>query len=56
MDVVGSITTEDEEKAKVFSAFFTSVFNNKTNYSQDIQPPKLEDRDGEQNKLLTTLQ
>jgi len=30
--------------------FFASVCNNHTSYSQGIQPPELEDRDGEQNK------
>jgi len=32
------------------NAFFVSVFNSQTGYSQGTQPPVLEDRDGEQNK------
>jgi len=46
----GNIATENEEKAKVLNAFFASVFNSHTSYSQRIQSPELEDRDGEQNK------
>ncbi|KAK4822392.1 LOW QUALITY PROTEIN: hypothetical protein QYF61_014162 [Mycteria americana] len=33
------------------NTFFASVFNSQTSYPQGTQPPKLEDRDGEQNKL-----
>jgi len=36
--------------AEVLNAFFTSVFNSQTGYSQGKQPPVLEDRDAEQNK------
>ena len=46
----GNITTKDEEKTEVLNAFFTSVFNSQTGYSQGPQLPELEDRDGEQNK------
>jgi len=46
----GNIANRDEEKAEVLHAFFTSVFNSQTRYSQCTQPPVLEDREGEQNK------
>jgi len=45
----GNIANEDEEKAEVLNATFTSVFNNQTGYLQGSQPPVLEDREGEQN-------
>jgi len=45
-----NIATKDEEKAEVLSAFFASVFNNQTNYSQGIQSPELEARVGKWNK------
>ncbi|KAK4808577.1 hypothetical protein QYF61_009880 [Mycteria americana] len=41
---------KDEENVEVLHAFFASVFNSQTSYPQVIQPPELEDRDGEQNK------
>ena len=50
MDAGGNIATKDEEKAKVLNACFVSVFHSETSYSQSIQSPELEDRDGEQNK------
>jgi len=50
LDTGQNIATKDEVKAKVLNAFFTSVFNSQAHYSQGIQPPELEDRDGEQNK------
>ena len=50
LDAGENIAATDEEKAKVFSAFFASVSYSQTSYSQDIQHPVLEDRDREQNK------
>jgi len=50
LDAGGNIATKDEEKAEVRSAFFASVFNSQTSYSQGVQPHELEDRGGEQNK------
>ncbi|KAK4816829.1 hypothetical protein QYF61_023893 [Mycteria americana] len=51
LDAGGNIVTENEEKAEVLNAFFTSVFNSKTSCSLGTQPPELEDRDGEQKEV-----
>jgi len=50
LDARGNIATKDEKKAEILNAFFTSVFNSQTGYSEDSQPTVLEDREGEQNK------
>jgi len=46
-----NIAKKGEEKADILNAFFALVFNSPTGYSQGIQSPVLEDRDGEQNRL-----
>lgn len=45
--------TKDEEKAEGLNTLSSSAFNSKASCSLGTQPPKLEDRDGEQNKALT---
>lgn len=45
--------TKDEVRAEGLNALFASVFNSKTSCSLGTQPPKLEDRDGEQNEAST---
>jgi len=50
LDAGGNIANKDEEKTEVLNAFFTSVFNSQTGYSQGSHPLELEDREGEQNK------
>ena len=52
LDARANIANKDGEKAEVLDAFFVSVFNSQTSYSQGTQPPELEDRDREQNKPL----
>ena len=47
---MGNITIEEEGKAEVPNAFFTSGFSSETCYPQGTQPPELEDGAGEQNK------
>jgi len=48
--VGGNIANKDGKKAEVLNAFFASVFNSQTSYSQGTQPQELEDRDREKNK------
>jgi len=50
LDARGNIANKDEEKAEVLHAFFASVFDSQTGYSQGTQSPVLEYREGEQNK------
>ncbi|PKU33840.1 rna-directed dna polymerase from mobile element jockey-like [Limosa lapponica baueri] len=45
----GNIATKDEEKAEILNAFFASTFTSQPSYPQGIQPPALEDKDGEEN-------
>jgi len=46
--------TEDKKKAEVLHAFYTSVCNSQTSYSQGTLPPDLEVWDGEWNKSSMT--
>ena len=43
--------TKDEEKAEVFNAFFTSVFNSQTGHPQGFHAPELGDGDRTQNEV-----
>jgi len=51
LDARGNTANKHEEKAEVLHAFFASVVNSQTSYSQGSQTPVLEDREGEQNKV-----
>jgi len=50
LDVAGNMSTEDKEKAEVFSAFFMSVVKSQNDYSWGTLPPDLEVSDKEHNK------
>jgi len=50
--IVGNMTMENKEKAEILNAFFTSIFNSQTSYSQVTQPPDLEVWSGEQLETL----
>ena len=53
LDEAGNVTTEDEEKADVLNAFFTSVFKRQTGYPQVSLLPDLAALAGEQTKPPT---
>jgi len=42
LDVRGNIANKDEEKSERLNAFFASVFNNQTGYTQGSHPSVLE--------------
>ncbi|PKU29972.1 hypothetical protein llap_19725 [Limosa lapponica baueri] len=48
LDAGGNVATKDK-KAEILHAFFASVFYSQPSYPQGVQPPGLEDKDGEQN-------
>lgn len=50
LDAAGNSTTEDKEKAEVFSGLFTPVFKSQINYPWSTLPSDLELWDREQNK------
>lgn len=50
MDVAGNVFIEDEERAEVLNAFFTSVFNSQASHPLGAQTSDQKARDGEQNK------
>jgi len=49
LDEAGKVITEDEEKADVLNAHYTSVFNNRTSNPQGTRIPELEEKDGKKN-------
>lgn len=51
LGVGGSISTKDEEKAEILSAFLDSVFCGWTSYAQGTQLSELEERNEEQNEV-----
>lgn len=51
LDTEGNLLTKDVEKTEILKALFDSVLTSKTSYFQHTQPPELENRDKEQNKV-----